>query len=128
MAQVGIVRALNAEGDWTFGGGKSNYVDKNTAVRQMIRCRLLEFTGNCFWNPQGGLDWPNLFGQKNQQVVALSVSSIILNTDSVTGIVPPLNVSLNRHTRGLSISGQVNTVYSLFSISLAVNVVGSSGG
>jgi hypothetical protein len=127
MAQPSIVRALNANGDWEFGGGKSNYLQGNAAIGQQIKCRLQEFTSNCFWNPQGGLNWPALFGQKNQQVVNLSISSVILNTDGVTGLIK-LNVNLNRHTRQLSVSYTVTTVYSVYSASFSANVAMTPGG
>ena len=124
------VRALNQDGDWTFGGGRSNYLQGNAAIGQMIKCRILEFTGNCFWSPQSGLDWPNLYGQKSQEVLTLNISSIILNTIGVKGLVQ-INVNLNRYTRSLSVSYTVNTVYSIYTASFNAPVmvtVGNLGG
>ncbi len=122
------VRALDQNGDWTFGGGKSNYIDGNAAVAQNIKCGLLEFVGNCFWNPQAGLNWPNLFAQKSQTVITLAVSAIILNTNGVTGLVQQPNVTLNRVTRSLSVTYNVTTVYSKYSLSQSVTIPMSPGG
>jgi hypothetical protein len=128
MSAPTIVRALDSNGDWTFGGGDSNYLEGNAAIEQQIKCRLLEFTGNCFWNPQGGLNWPGLLGQRNnQQVLNLQIGSIILNTNGVTSI-QQLNVQLNRNTRNLSISWVVTTVFSIYSSSFQASIPQPVGG
>lgn len=131
-----IVRALDQTGDWTFGGGTSNYLinssqaimSNNSAVGQQIRCRLLEFSGNCFWNPQAGLDWKTLLGQRNnQQLINLQAASVISNTPGVT-FLQQLNVNLNRNTRQLTITWVVTTVYSVFSSSFSTTIPQPVGG
>lgn len=128
MGTPTIVRALDINGDWTFGGGESNYLEGNDAISQQIKCRLQEFVSNCFWNPQGGLDWRNLLGQRNnQQMLNLQVGSIISNTDGVT-FLQQLNVTLNRTTRQLNISWRISTVYSIYSASFQAAIPQPVGG
>ena len=103
------VRALIA-GDWTFGSGKNNYIVGNAAVAQNIKTRLQSFLGDCFFDTTAGLDWFNLVGSKSQIALQLAISSTILNTIDVTGILA-LSVSLNAQ-RILSVSYQVQTTYS----------------
>ena len=123
-----IVRAIDVNGDWTFGGGLSNYRDKNDAIQQQIKCRLLEFTGNCFWNPQGGLDWRNLLGQRNnQQVLNLQIGAVIANTNGVTGI-RQLSVNLDRSKRTLFVSWTVTTVFSVYANSFQTSIPLPVGG
>ena len=128
MASPTIVRALDSNGDWTFGGGRSNYLSGNAAIAQQIKSRLLEFTGNCFWNPQGGLNWRNLLGQRNnQKLLNLQIGSIILNTNGVTAL-RQLTVNLNRSTRVLSVSWTVTTVFSIYSSSFQAGIPQPVGG
>ena len=128
MTTPTIVRALDANADWEFGGGESNYLEGNLAIGQQIKCRLLEFTGNCFWNPQGGLNWPNLLGQRNnQELLNLQVGSVISNTPGVTSL-QKLNVVLNRYTRQMNITWTVTTVFSVYSASFQTNIPQPVGG
>lgn len=72
----------------------------------------MSFLGDCFFDITAGIDWFNLLsGSKNELVLNLNVSSIILNTTGVTGILQ-LNISLNAQ-RGSSISYKAQTVYSV---------------
>lgn len=107
-----IVRALNQNNDWLFGKSLNYYLSGNDAIKQNIKTRLLSFLGDCFFDITAGIDWFNLLsGSKNELVLNLNVSSIILNTTGVTGILQ-LNISLNAQ-RGSSISYKVQTVYSV---------------
>lgn len=107
---MALVRALDSNHDWTFGAGKSNYLANNAAVAQNINTRLNSFLGNCFFDLGAGIDWFNLLGSSNQTALNLSISSIILNTPQVTGI---LQLSINLSSkREFSVAYQVQTVYS----------------
>jgi hypothetical protein len=112
-----IVRALDSNGDWTFGHGRSNYKRANLAVAQAIQSRVTSFLGDCFFDLGAGIDWFNLLGGKNELAISLAVSAVILNTtDSdgnqvVTG-VKKLSVNLDSN-RSLQVSYQVVTVYSV---------------
>jgi hypothetical protein len=107
-----IVRALDTDGDWLFGKGKNDYKTANKAIEQEIRTRVLSFLGDCFFDVGAGIDWFTfLGGSKNTIVVNLAVSTVILNTSGVTGILQLLT-SLNPVTRILTLQYAVTTIYS----------------
>jgi hypothetical protein len=109
------IRALDINGDWTFGKGQNNYLTKNAAIGESIQTRLLSFLGDCFFDLGAGLDWFTfLGGDKDQLTVGLAISAVILNTQNVLGI-RQLNFNLNETTRVLSIQYQVQTSYSVLS-------------
>lgn len=105
-----IVRAINTQGDWTFGQSLNNYLSANMAIQQSIKTRLLSFLGDCFFDVLAGINWFNLLGSKNQTALNLSVSAIILNTQNVTGILQ-LSISLTQN-RNFTINYNAQTVYS----------------
>lgn len=108
-----IVRALNSSGDWLFGKSLNDYLSANDAIKQNIQTRLLSFLGDCFFDITAGIDWITLLGgSKNQLALNLNISSVILNTQSVTGI-KQLSVNLDDSNRKFSVSYQVATIYSL---------------
>lgn len=105
-------RQITPLNDWTFGRGTSNYVQNQMAVQQNIRTRVQCNLGECFFNTVAGVNWFGLLGQtKSLQAIQLAVSSIILNTQYVTGIIQ-LNVNLITGSRALSITYRVQTVFS----------------
>lgn len=107
-----IVRALDSDGDWTFGKSKADYLSNLDAVKQNIKTRLMEFLGDCFFNIRAGIDWLDfLGGSKNPAALNLSISTVILNTIGVTGI-KQLSVNLTPD-RKFSVSYEVSTVYSI---------------
>lgn len=107
-----IVRALDSDSDWTFGKSRNDYLSNNNAVKQNIKTRLLCFLGNCFFDITAGIDWFTfLGGSKNPTALSLNISSVILNTQNVTGI-RQLSINLTSN-RSFSISYQVQTSYSV---------------
>lgn len=82
-----IIRSIDATGDWLFGKGVEDYKSGLSACAQDIQTRLLEFLGDCFFNTQAGVNWFGRLGNKNQIALDLEISSVILNTTGVTGLV-----------------------------------------
>lgn len=105
-----IVRMLDGMGDWLFGKGKQDYITKNNAIAQMVQTKLSTFLGECFFNVTVGVDWWNLLGFKNQQLINLQCSTVILNIEGVTGI-KAFSLGLNPINRNLNISYNVETIY-----------------
>ncbi len=107
------VRALDSvTKDWTFGKGRNNYLKNNAAVIQNINTRLSSFLGDCFFDTTAGIDWFSLLGSKNRLGLELAISSTILNTTEVTGILN-LSTSLNPETRSLAVSYAVQTTFTV---------------
>lgn len=104
------VRALNSSHDWLFGKGQNDYFVNNFAVIQNINTRLNCFIGDCFFDQGAGIDWLNLLGSKNQAALNLAISTVILNTPEVTGLLQ-LSSGLNTQ-RKFTVNYQVQTAYS----------------
>lgn len=104
------VRAIDAvTGDWTFGKGRNNYVDKNLEIGQSLRTRILSFLGDCFFDQQAGIDWFNLLGYNSRVELELAIAATILNTE---GVVRIRQLSTNLNDRALTVSYSIFTVYS----------------
>lgn len=103
------VRSIDVNNDWTFGKGRSNYKTDLNAVSQNIKTRLQSFLGDCFAALDEGIDWFNLLGAKNQAALQIALSTKILNTEGVTGLVE-LSINLDDN-RQISIQYTVDTIY-----------------
>lgn len=104
-----IVRALDINGDWTFGRSKADYLSEKKAVAQMIRTRLKSFLGDCFFDLEAGIDWFNLLGSKLEIELRLGISSTIMNTPDVKSL-KELTVSRGTN-RVLLVQYSVETIY-----------------
>ena len=81
-----MIRNLDANHDWTFGSGMSNYLTKNEEIALNLETRILSFLGDCFFATNEGIDWFNLLDYRYQPRLELAVSEVIKNTPGVTGI------------------------------------------
>lgn len=125
-----IVRALDVNGDWTFGAGLNNYKRNNAAVAQSIQTRLSSFVGNCFFDLGAGINWFTFLSSKDPTALNLAISAVILNTsDPITGtsvITGILQQSVNLNTnRVFSVSYQVTTIYSVLTGKFSYDLGGS---
>lgn len=118
-----IVRALDANGDWTFGAGLNNYKRANLAVEQDIQTRLSSFVGNCFFDMGAGINWLSYLSGKDPVGLTLAIKAVLINTPNVLGI---LQLSFNLGPdRVFSISYQVQTSYSVTGGTFTYDVGGS---
>lgn len=79
-------RNLDADGDWAYGAGRSNYVSENQEIALNIKTRILSFLGDCFFAVNEGIDWFNLLDYRYQDRLENSVQEVITDTPGVTGI------------------------------------------
>lgn len=113
-----IVRALDSDGDWTFGAGRQNYLVDQAAVIQTIGTSVKSWVGDCFFDLAAGVDWLNfLGGSKNELALNLAVAATILNTSDQTGStfitgLLQLSVNLDASIRGFFCAYSVQTIYS----------------
>lgn len=117
-----IIRNLDANGDWTFGQGKQNYLNGNPAIGLNVVTRLRSWVGDCFFDTLAGIDWTNRLGSKNQQrLLEADLRRIILTSYGVVGI-NSLSFSLNG--RDFSAEFDIITIFSasyVNSVTLAAN-------
>lgn len=106
-----ITRALDADGDWTFGKGANDYLSGNPAIAQSLVTRIKSFLGDCFFDAGAGIDWFNLLGSKNQTGLDFNIRSVIINTPNVTGFTV-LDSDFDPRTRLFSPSYLVSTTLS----------------
>lgn len=105
-----IFRALDENGDWTFGKGKQDFVSANQAIGLNIKTRLLSWVGDCFFNKPAGIDWWNRLGSKDQRgLLELDLRRVILQSEGVTGIVSFDTILIRRD---FIANYSVNTIYS----------------
>lgn len=105
-----IFRNLDADGDWSFGSGRGNYVTDNAAIGLNIRTRILSWLNDCFFDMEAGIDWANRLGSKNQRgLLELDLKRIILQSEGVTGIV---SLDTFMDGRKFTANYSVNTIYS----------------
>lgn len=95
------VRGLDTNHDWIFGQGRSAYKVGLDAVSQDINTRLNSFLGDCFFARQDGIDWFNLIGSKNLLTLQIAITTQILNTQGVLGIIN-ISFDLNHRTRNFT--------------------------
>lgn len=118
------VRALDQNGDWTYGKGRNNYKLNLDALMQNLQTRLLSFLGDCFFDLGAGIDWFNFLGSKDQLALNLAITSVILNTEGVTAILQ-LTAELGTDRRFL-VTYQVSTTYGVGSGSTEVDITALS--
>jgi len=109
-----IFRALDSDGDFTFGRGRQNYLRRVEAIRADIRTALLLFLRDAFWDMDSGIDWWNLCGGRQPRAQADLLSQTrrtILSREGVTQI-NFFDVVYTPGSRNLSIQYSVSTVYS----------------
>jgi hypothetical protein len=111
MSAALIVRALDVNGDWTFGKGTEDYTSNNQAVAQCIQTKCMMFLNDCFFALDQGIDWFNLLGAKNQSALNLAITTVIAGAPFVTSVLQ-VSVNLDDVSRLLQISYVVTTAFS----------------
>ena len=105
-------RALDSSGDWQCGAGLQSYFNEEQAVSTDIKTALKVFLGECFFALDFGVDWWNLIGARAgaEQNIILQCRQMIASREGVTKI-NRVDAVLNRNTRRLSVSYNINTVF-----------------
>ena len=104
-----IIRALDSNGDITFGLGCQNYLTGQAAIALNIKTRILSFLNNCVWDMQAGIDWFTFLKQTaNAAQVELAVKATILQS---YGVISVNSVSVSTTGRNISLSYNINTIF-----------------
>lgn len=115
-----IVRSVDDNNDWNFGRGRNDYKRDRLAVMQNVQTRLQEFLGDCFFNTVAGIDWLNLLGSKDIEALKLRISSVIINTEDISGLIQTsIRVS---ETRKLFITYEADTIYGSINDEFSLNI------
>jgi hypothetical protein len=114
-----IVRALDSNGDWTFGSGKQNYLSEISAVKQNVLTRLRSWKGNCFFDVDSGVDWGNYLDIGTKLLLDLDIKRVILGTDKVLKI-SSYSSMLDTGERKLTVSAAIDTYYGTTTIGTTI--------
>jgi len=105
-----IIRALDENGDWTFGRGKSDYKQDQEALKQNIDTKLKEWVGDCFFNQNAGINWQTRLAAGNQKDrLEQEISSLILKVD---GVVNVALLTVEVANRKFTVNYEIETIYS----------------
>jgi hypothetical protein len=115
------VRALDANGDMTFGFSSVNFlVNSPQAVVQCVLTALKLWQGEWFLDTTAGMPWSTqVLGMNTQSLYDNAVRTVILGVQGVTGITA-YSSSLNAATRELSIEVEISTAYGSAALSTSL--------
>lgn len=81
------VRSITANGEWTFGKGRANYLTGSKAIAQNVKTRLRSFLGDWFLDIEHGVDWLNLLGNRNtERRIIRAVERTVLQTNGIVSV------------------------------------------
>lgn len=104
-------RALDANGDFTFGRGPANFlVNTPQTVAQAVLTRLRLFVGEWFLDVTEGLDRDRIVGMGTESTRDAEIQTRVLDTPGVKSITAYMSV-LNPSTRQFTVALSLDTVY-----------------
>lgn len=120
-----IYRALDKEGDYTFGQNSQNFLSGVEAVAQAIYTRLKLFLGEWWMDINDGLPmWQSILGspsgEANLRAVDNLIKTRIRETQGVDSIVSYTS-TFDTNTRRYSFTAEVNTIYGETTITKEMN-------
>lgn len=116
-------RALDANGDYTFGQGASNFlIDNSRCVAQSVLTRLRLWEGEWFLDVTEGTPWlQSILGKNTAPLYDIALRQRILDTQGVTGITD-YESNLDRNTRLLSVTATISTQFGQETVSTVLQV------
>lgn len=104
------VRALDSNGDWTFGSGKANYITDKKALNQKVASRIKSFKNDNPLNMDDNIDWIDLLGRKGtENTILKELERVVRSTDGVTEITKLEVVKTVNRVQSIQLS--YNTIY-----------------
>ena len=81
------VRALDKNGDWTWGQGKANYLTKSAEIAQNITTRVRSFKNDWFLDTDANINWFTILGNlNNQETIRREIERVTIETAGVKSI------------------------------------------
>lgn len=105
------VRALDANGDMTFGQGGANFlVNSPACVAQCVKTRLLLGQGEWFLDVTAGTPWSSQILGKHVATADQAIRGVVLATQGVSAILLYAS-SLDPTTRKFTVTYTLDTIY-----------------
>lgn len=119
-------RALDADGDFTFGRSEANFlINSPAAVAQSVLTRLRLWQGEWFLDTTEGTPWSQqILGRNTQAIYDLAIRTRVLDTDGVTSIAD-YSSSLDAAARKLTVTMKINTAFGETSLTATLTPSGS---
>lgn len=115
------VRALDANGDMTFGRGSGNFlVNTPEAVAQCVKTRLLLKQGEWFLDTSAGVPWDTqVLGTGTAQLRDIAIKDAVLGTQGVTSI-DAYSSAVDPLTRAFTVTMSISTLYGATTLTTTV--------
>ena len=115
------VRALDADGDMTFGRGNGNFLaDSPAAVAQCVVTRLLLKQGEWYLDTTAGTPWSTqILGAGTAATRDVAIKQIVLGTQGMVSI-DSYSSTLDPVTRAFTVTMDVTTQYGATTITTTV--------
>lgn len=105
-----IIRAVDANNDWTFGKGLSDYKTDEAAIEQNVRTRILSWVNDCFFALLEGVDWKARLDVGQQADLSEEIKLVILQSFGVIGVTA-INLVFNGNNRLETITYTIDTIF-----------------
>jgi len=117
-------RALDANGDYTFGRGQANFlVNSPACVAQSVLTRLRLWEGEWFLDQTEGTAWlQQILGRNSKPIYDLAIRTRVLGTAGVTSI-DEYSSTLDDVTRRLAVKMKIITAFDSAPIAISAVVV-----
>lgn len=118
-------RALDVNGDYTFGQGSDNFlVDSPACVAQAVRTALLLWKGEWYLDTTAGMPWAtDVLGTGTDSLYDEAIKAKIQSVQGVTDIVN-YSSSLNTATRALIVDCTIDTLYGQANVNVNLSTSG----
>lgn len=110
-------RAVDVNGDWTFGKGVSNYLIDQAEIETNLRTRLLSWVGDCFFAPAEGVDYNNLLDIGTKSLLDVNIRRVALQTAGVLRL-NSYESTINRSTRAFIATIGITTIFGDLTVEL----------
>ena len=111
-----IFRALDMDGDWTFGKGISGFLIGKDALSANLVTITKEWKGECFFALQDGIDWNNFLDIGTKTLLDADLQRNWLKSYGVLRI-DLYTSTLDITTRQLTVKASLFTIYGSLSLS-----------
>jgi len=105
-----IIRGLDAQGDWVYGKGKSDYAKNLDGLEIDLATRLRSWKFDCFFASQEGVDYRSYLAKNTQPFLEADIKRVILQTEGVT-VINSFSAVFNENERNLTIEADISTIY-----------------
>lgn len=114
-----IIRAIDSEGDWTFGSGLQSFKKDLPAIEQNIQTRLKSWKGDSFSQPAEGVDYNNFMDIGTKPLLDSDVKRVILQSEGVIRM-KTYSSEIARDEREFQAEALITTIFGSESINLEI--------